>query len=45
MRYTRRDLSERALEMVEGALDGIRKGKIAVPFQVEELLRFQAPEI
>ena len=45
MRYTRRDLSERALEMVEGALDGIRKGKISVPFQVEELVRFQAPEI
>ncbi len=45
MRHTRRDVSERALEMVEGALDGIRKGKIAVPFQVAELVRFQAPEI
>ena len=32
MRHTRGDVSERAIEMVERAGEGIRKGTIAVPF-------------
>jgi len=45
MRHSRKDISARALKMVDRARERIGKGKIAVPFQVEDLGRFQAPEI
>jgi basic membrane protein A len=45
MRHTRGDVSERAIEMVERAREGIHEGRIEVPFKETELSEFKTPEI
>ena len=45
MKHTRKDVPERALEMVERAEALIREGKLTVPWRVEDLEVFQVPEI
>ena len=45
MRHTRADVPDRALKMVERAETLIREGKLRVPWRIEELERFQAPEL
>ena len=45
MRHTRSDVPERALKMVERARTLIREGKLTVPWRVEDLEGFQAPEL
>ena len=45
MRHTRRDVPDRAIEMVKRAEALIKEAKLAVPWRIEDLETFQIPQI